>query len=109
MLDWFEKLGLIRVGPYRISVDWMSKRELKKYENASGFFFGDEARIGIKDSLDIDVEREVLMHEVLHACIEVSGLDDEEAEERVIRALAPTLVDVLQRNPKLVRYLRLGW
>jgi hypothetical protein len=39
-----------------------------------------------------DVMRDTLLHELLHACLCVGGTDlDHEAEERVVRAIAPLL------------------
>lgn len=109
MFDWFDKLGLIRVGPYRIIVHWMDKKEAKKWENPAGFFLPEQCQIALREDLDIDFLRETLLHEILHACALVAGVDDSDPdEERIVRALAPTLLDVLQRNPRLVRYLRLG-
>lgn len=52
--------------------------------------------------------RETLLHEVLHALFDDSGwfIDNEDDnEEKVIRALSPRLYAVLVENPLLVAYL----
>lgn len=55
-----------------------------------------------------------LLHEVLHAVWSTVGLSHanlaevEDREETVVAALEPLLLDVLRRNPKLVRYLTAG-
>ncbi len=52
--------------------------------------------------------RETLTHELIHALADMTGvatnLGDKE-EERTVRVLAPALLDLLRRNPKLVAYL----
>lgn len=50
---------------------------------------------------------DTVIHELLHACMDLVGAVDvvnAETEESLVRRLAPVLVDVLRRNPKLV-----GW
>jgi hypothetical protein len=54
--------------------------------------------------------RGTALHEVLHACVAATALPSadfwtEAAEEAVVRALEPVLLDVLRRNPKLVAFL----
>jgi hypothetical protein len=54
------------------------------------------------------VVAETLLHETLHACWNQAGLNEQhdgDAEERAVVALAPLLLDVLQSNPTLIRYL----
>jgi len=55
--------------------------------------------------------KETFLHEVLHACASVAGLDhelgliDRELEEKVVRRIAPVLLDVILRNKGVVTYL----
>jgi hypothetical protein len=52
-----------------------------------------------------DVVRETLLHEVLHAVFDVTGLGHEignKREEALIRRLSPALLDVIRRNPRLM-------
>lgn len=53
--------------------------------------------------------QETLLHEVLHALWVQAGLDATSRlggyEEQVVSALTQPLLDVLQRNPALVRYI----
>jgi hypothetical protein len=49
--------------------------------------------------------RVTVLHEVLHACADVVGVDDDKAEERVVTVLAPALLAVLRDNPRLVGWL----
>lgn len=48
--------------------------------------------------------REVLLHEILHACIESHSVSHED-EEMLVTEVAPVLLDVLRQNPHLVKYL----
>jgi hypothetical protein len=51
-------------------------------------------------------ERELLLHEVLHACVAASSLDVPlDQEEPLVAAIAPRLLEALRQNPALIRYL----
>lgn len=51
-------------------------------------------------------EREVLLHEVIHACVMASAVPwAEKTEERFVATVSPRLLEVLRDNPALVRYL----
>lgn len=52
------------------------------------------------------LEREVALHEVLHACFQATGMKwSEEREEAFVAGLSPVLLAALRDNPSLVRYL----
>ena len=97
----------IQIGPfvYSVKCDDAAKTVLNSDHGET-----DGARLEIRinpDSADL-VQREVLLHESLHAIAAVAGLDHElgeELEEKIVRRIAPVLFDVLLRNPKLVDYL----
>lgn len=64
--------------------------------------------ITIRPGLSHDAEAEVLLHEVLHAVTGSVGLDETlgaDTDEKVVRAITPTLLDTLRRNPALRAYL----
>ena len=97
----------IQIGPfvYSVKCDDAAKTVLNSDHGET-----DGARLEIRinpDSADL-VQREVLLHESLHAIAAVAGLDHElgeELEEKIVRRIAPVLFDALLRNPKLVDYL----
>ena len=66
----------------------------------------DYGRLQLKLSLaaDPEVRPFVLLHEVLHACVTVSGGDSHQ-EEALVTGLSHVLLQVLRENPDLVRYL----
>ena len=45
--------------------------------------------------------REVLLHEILHACWELAGIPSK-YEEDIVNRISPYLLDVLQDNPDLL-------
>jgi hypothetical protein len=52
--------------------------------------------------------RDTLLHEVLHACLDLIGINgdiDADTEEKLVRRLAPILLLVLRDNQQLVSYL----
>lgn len=50
------------------------------------------------------VLRETILHEVLHAVCEHSGLDPDD-HETIIRSISPLILHVLRQNPEFVRWL----
>jgi hypothetical protein len=52
--------------------------------------------------------QDTLLHETLHACFDLIAAKediDHDTEEKLVRRLAPTLLQTLQQNPQLVTYL----
>lgn len=64
--------------------------------------------IGLKKGMRLDIERSVLFHELLHACVDHTGvrlLLNQDLEEKVVASLETALMSLLHDNPKLRRYL----
>lgn len=54
---------------------------------------------------------ETLLHEVIHCITECAGINAELGaveEEKIVRRVAPLLLDVIRRNPDLIAYLTGG-
>lgn len=67
-------------------------------------------RIILRDNAVIDMQREIVLHEILHAIffatgVELTQVEQEHVEERAVATLAGGLVQVLRDNPDLVAYL----
>ena len=97
----------VQVGPFRfrIETDDVAKITLT---DAHGETDIERLVIRLHPDRNPMIIRETLLHETLHACSSVAGLDHElgaELEEKVVRRLATILLDVLIRNGKLVDYL----
>lgn len=76
--------------------------------DTDGLFWAGRRRIAYRPGMPADRRREVVLHEALHACVEVSrghGLDAD-AEEAVVDALTGPLLDLLRGNPAFLDYLR---
>lgn len=72
--------------------------------------FGDtdtyDLLIRVRPGMPADLERETLMHEVLHACYRTAGIDSTIArEEQIVSGVSPFLLDALRRSPDLAAYL----
>jgi len=59
-------------------------------------------RMEIDDTMAPDQVRDTMLHEVIHACLFAIGAG---SREKVIRPLAPVLLDALRSNPDLVSFL----
>lgn len=98
------------VGPFRFGVVYDENRCNRDAidQGAANHNFGLmlplEQRIFVNPRQGPDMERDTLLHEVMHACLISQGMAAED-EERVVSHLATSLLDVFQRNPDLVEYL----
>ena len=62
-------------------------------------------KIEITQHHDLPVMQDTLVHEVLHAVYDDRGLEKGDEEERIVKALATGLVQVLVDNPKLRKWV----
>ena len=97
---------------YQISYDHESLQASKarELEDLTGHCANDKLQITVDGSMAEPNVRDVLMHEILHACHWSAGeplghMKSDDPEEDAIRILAPALLNVLRANPKLVEYL----
>lgn len=98
----------IAVGPYSYRVTLKSAREMvRNGEQLLGTCDSDAFEIGIVKSLRKAKKREVLMHEVLHACHYLAGRNPEDkmTGEQFVEATVHALLQILRENPDLVYYL----
>ena len=94
----------VRVGPLDFEVVVVNGDEL---EDHFGDMHPDSLRIRLMEGIAPGLERETLMHELMHAAYYASGLREYETEheEREVTALALALLAMLRNNPELVAYL----
>jgi hypothetical protein len=98
----------IRVGPVDWRVRWSRKavRAIHPDGSASGGTDSESATIAIDPGKSEGYNRTVLIHEILHACLQTADINlSDKVEENVVRALTPTLLSTLRDNPRLVGYL----
>jgi hypothetical protein len=71
-----------------------------------GHFSASELAIRVINDLTETQVANTLLHEVLHACWHVAGLEDEDEEERIVTCLANTYLQVLRDNPDYNRFIQ---
>jgi hypothetical protein len=74
-----------------------------------GMYFPAARRIELDSALRGDAEREVALHETLHATITVAGIDrfmPDLDEEMLVQGLAPALLSLIRENKAFVAYLQ---
>lgn len=72
-------------------------------EGRRGATFKELQEIRINPSLHPDLKETTLIHEILHACADFVGVEDEKlSEEDWIKRISPVLTRVLKDNPNLL-------
>jgi hypothetical protein len=102
----------IKVGPvsYELSSSRAEINEASVSEKVSLIGYADHSllKIILHPDMAAGRKREVLLHETLHCLTTLAGINaelDEDDEEKFVNRLAPVLLDLLRRNPRLVGYL----
>lgn len=93
----------VKVGPYGYRVTLIPPGG-----DTLGLCHLDSLTIQVQENQPLDIERDTVLHEVLHACLALTGHNlvlGADAEEALIRALSPILLHTLRRNKRLRRYL----
>jgi hypothetical protein len=110
-----------RVGHLTFSITWVKEADwagLKdrigsEVEDAGGLTNGvtEDIFVRLNDNITENNLKEVLLHELMHACYYVSMKNydnlfkEEDAEEALIRYISPHLLSVLRDNAPVRRYL----
>lgn len=102
----------VDIGPFRYTITSDELARLRMQEAPQTLLLGhtdlDNLTVTLSEKLPASQARETLMHELLHVVCDVTGLHTEwgnRKEERIVRRLSPMLLELLQRNPDLVKYL----
>lgn len=102
----------IRVGSHKYSVVFSSEDlaliGLREKADLLGHTNHWNLTITIHNNLSHTIERESLLHEVIHAIWTVSGMDvikDPISEEAMVRCVEHVFFQVLTNNPIFLRYL----
>ena len=67
-------------------------------DDAKSFVDYDDQIILVRGNLSYEHKKELIVHELLHACLEDSGSMHGEIEEKMISALAPRLNEFFDRK-----------
>lgn len=102
----------VDVGPFRYTIIRNELARLRAQEAAQTILLGqtdhDKLTIIFDEKMHANLARETLMHELLHVVNQVTGLRfkwGNAKEERIVQRLSPILLELLQRNPDVVKYL----
>lgn len=99
----------IKVGPLTYKVAYWTNEDLHGHGDI--LYYGrcmkPTCTIYLRPGLADCRLREVLVHELLHAAFDVTGLDQQEGanEEATVSALAYPILAILRDNPDLVAFL----
>ena len=93
----------VKVGPHVYS---LLRKPASAMPNTLGVCDDSLLQICIRQKMRRSKAKEVLLHEVLHACSHLTlSSFGKRAEEDFVEAITPTLLQVLQDNPELLEYL----
>lgn len=93
----------VKVGPHTYSVLRLSKSQMN---GDLGGCDTNTLQLSVQQRLKKSKAKEILVHEMLHACTHPSFLgDDKFTDEDFVTAVAPVLLQVIQDNPDLLLYL----
>lgn len=110
----------VDIGPYRWDITYdKTGLELKHLArlgvgDVHGLTIHSELRIIIEDGLNDQFLKDTVLHEILHALCYTHNIDvpfsmeekdRDEREEKLVAALSTALLDVMQRNPHIFKWL----
>lgn len=96
----------VTVAPHVYTVEWAKPSGLD-HEQYGCTDVG-RTTITLAPGMSGSMQRDTLLHEVLHAALDQTGWAHRlgsKREELLVRALAPVLLGVLRDNPRLVAWL----
>lgn len=94
----------MKVGPHVYTVLRKPKSQMSN-EDLGGCDFN-TLQISVQQRLRKSKAREILLHELLHACTYPSlSSGDKYTDEQFVETTAPILLQVIQENPELIAYL----
>ena len=100
----------IRCGIHEVVVAIDSESTKRCRENeVIGQFIASDLRIDIDSSYPLSVQRETLIHELLHFAYESSPIRDggfDFNEELIVNSLTPVVAQALIQNPHLLEWLK---
>lgn len=99
----------VKVLGQTFTLEWVRKSDELSERQRVGRTDIQKQAISVDATAGDDQQRDVVLHEIIHACLRVvaSGVS-ETTEERVTSLLAPLLLDVLRANPHVVQFLLAG-
>jgi|TARA_R110000787_G_C13303426_1_gene434744 hypothetical protein len=105
---------LVKIGYRDISIEWIAPDfKLDELTDCFGQYKAREGVIQMQNSLCGQEKSNTLIHEVIHACVYGSGLNqaegplkEENAEELVVNQISNYLMGVFRDNPWFLDYIK---
>jgi len=97
----------LRIGHFDIQVIPLSARRAKTLE-CFGFYDSEDRTIAIKHPMQVSAQVETLLHEIIHAIMDIWKYEGTMDEETVCANLDGPLTKVFQDNPHLLAILALA-
>ena len=103
-----KKLKSIKVGPVKYQLVESASLLGENGQAYDGVHRPSEGKLMVRSGIpDGTYKKVVLMHEIIHACFETTGLDVPlEWRERICDALGYQIVGLIKENPQLVEYVK---
>ncbi len=95
----------IKVGPFSFRVDHVLDLREENGQRLHGRHDSVYKTIEVSKRQCEQMKKETLIHECLHAMIDVAGLDFKGLEEAYVTAMSPIIFGWIQDNPKTVKWI----
>tara|TARA_R110000787_G_scaffold23832_1_gene67954 strand:- start:460 stop:930 length:471 start_codon:yes stop_codon:yes gene_type:complete len=104
----------VKVGYRDIKIEWITPDfKTDTLTDCFGWYLAREGKIQVQNSLGGQEKANTVLHEVLHACVYGSGLNqaggalkEEDSEEIVVNQITNYLMGVFRDNPWFLDYLK---
>lgn len=104
-----ERPTRLKVGCFIWTIKWSERIDLENSD--MGATITDRCEIWMATKYPLQVQRETLLHEILHVVAHDSfyqrtdGEDQDQAEERMCRLFSPRLMQIFRDNPDVTKFL----
>lgn len=101
----------LTVGPFEFQLIFSSEEtkanspDSSEHTSAFGVTRLDKLTVYIDPSAPMQIQRETLLHEILHCCWFTIGIENDYIEEMIVAALSPLLLDTLLRNKMVYKFI----
>jgi len=105
---------VVKVGYRDIAIEWITPDfKTDTLTDCFGWYLAREGKIQIQHSIGGQEKANTVLHEILHACVYGSGLNqangplkEDDAEELVVNQLTNYLMGTFRDNPWLLEYIK---
>lgn len=102
----------IKVGHRVFNVSHLNPSQ-EEYETHQAYIDFEKSIVFIHPDLETNFLKTILLHEILHACFEFSGIHElllsspkvSNLEEIIIRSMSNNLIMILKDNPKFAKFI----